>query len=472
MQTLVELLTELKALAATDAADKLQRINQIFGNPRAPAEFQVARHYVAHLLTRAVDAQLDSLDPARRREAITTARLVFPRGAAGRALRRVYHDPDPAVRTLARRAVHKLGLDAVAPSGVRAQIDEGRRFATGWAYGIFATDRATRRRPTRPSRPTALDAYGLPQLATAADVAKLVGVVKLAPLMRPGTDYGSGYVEFEIPKAKGGTRRIAAPRARLRKVQRIVLDQILGRVPTHDACHGFVKGRSTVTNATPHQGAALVVKLDLKDFFPTVHYRRVVGLFQHLGYNAVVASTLAGLTTYRPKLDDGTVVWPGMLPQGAPTSPALANLACRRLDARLAKLAAKYAATYTRYADDLTFSWQAMPEVRIGRFLWWVDAICQDEGFVEHADKRRVLRGKHQQRVTGLVVNVGVHVPRADRKRFRAILHNCEKHGVASQTRGRADFEAYLQGWAAYLHMVDPVAGKPLVDAVKRLLRG
>jgi RNA-directed DNA polymerase len=243
-------------------------------------------------------------------------------------------------------------------------------------------------------------------------------------------------------------------------------------VPMHDACHGFVAGRSTVTNAKPHQKAALVIKLDLKDFFPTVHYRRVCGLFKHLGYSDTVAAVLAGLTTYRPKLPDGTVVWPGTLPQGAPTSPALANLACRRLDRRLSQLAAKYGATYTRYADDLTFSFAKQPDVALGRFLWWVDGICQQEGFVERTDKRRILRNKHQQRVTGIVVNAGVHVPREDRKRFRAILHNCKKHGVASQARGRDDFAAYLAGYAAYVHMVEPALGKKWVDEVDALLDG
>ena len=290
--------------------------------------------------------------------------------------------------------------------------------------------------------------------------------------MRPGTEAGSGYVEFEVPKAKGGTRRIAAPRAPLRKVQRIILDQILAKVPLHDACHGFVPKRSTVTNAEPHQRAALVVKLDLKDFFPTVHYRRVKGLFVYLGYKDEVAATLAGLTTYRPKLPNGAPVWPGMLPQGAPTSPALANLACRRLDHRLSRLAEKYGAAYTRYADDLTFSWKTLPEIRLGRFLWWVDGICQQEGFTERADKRRILRTKHQQRVTGVVVNAGVHVPRADRRRFRAILHNCRKHGLASQARGRDDFEAYLAGYAAYVHMVEPALGTKLLAEVEQLTKG
>jgi RNA-directed DNA polymerase len=212
------------------------------------------------------------------------------------------------------------------------------------------------------------------------------------------------------------------------------------------------------------------VKTDLKDFFPTVHYRRVTGLFVMLGYGAEVAGALAALTTYRPQLDDGRVAWPGVLPQGAPTSPALANLACRRLDVRLTRLAAKYGAAYTRYADDLTFSFPVTPPIAIGRFLWWVDGICQQEGFLEHPGKRRILRAKTQQRVTGLIVNQGVHVPRRDRRRFRALLHNCKRHGLAAQARGRQDFAAYLAGYAAYVSMVQPELGRPWAAEVARLL--
>jgi hypothetical protein len=467
MQTLVELLLELKSLAAGDAPDKLERINKLFADPRAPAEFQVGRHFVSRMLAPNVEAQIASLDPDDRKTAIASARLVFAKSHAARMLRHVFHDPDASVRGLARRTMRKLGLEELTPPALRGS---GRGGPSAWAFGIFASDWVPQRKPKKPARVDALAKYKLPPLKTVGDVQKLVGVDDLDPLMRAGTGPGSGYVEFEIAKAKGGTRRIAAPRQTLRKVQRIILDQILARVPMHDACHGFVEGRSTVTNARPHQGAALVVKLDLKDFFPTVHYRRVRGLFKHLGYSETVAAALAGLTTYRPKLDNGDVVWPGILPQGAPTSPALANLACRRLDRRLAQLAAKYGATYTRYADDLTFSFREMPDIKLGRFLWWVDGICQQEGFIERTDKRRILRRKHQQRVTGIVVNAGVHVPRADRKRFRAILHNCKKHGVASQARGRTDFEAYLAGYAAYVHMVDPELGKQWIAEVDRLL--
>ena len=472
MFTLVELLHELKALATGDDPKKLARINALFANPKNPAEFQVGRHYVAKLLDEEVRRQLDSLDPSDRKDAITCAKLVFPRGDAARALRRVTQDPDPGVRGLARRTASALGLAATAPPDVRFQQGKLGRFAsTGWAFGMFAAVYPVAKKPKKPSRPTAVAQYGLPPLANRAAIAALVGVdqATLRKLMRPGVGPGSGYVEFEIAKAKGGTRRIAAPRKQLRTVQRAILDQILARVPVHDACHGFVAKRSTVTNARPHEGSALVVKLDLKDFFPTVHYRRVRGLFTLLGYSEEVANVLAGLTTYRPK-DGDRVVWPGVLPQGAPTSPAIANLTCRRLDQRLATLARKLGATYTRYADDLTFSFATMPEVRLGRFLWFVDAICEQEGFLERPDKRRILRAKHQQRITGIVVNNGIHVPRADRKRFRAILHNCKKFGVASQAKGRTDFEAYLAGYAAYVHMVEPALGAKWVAEVASLL--
>jgi hypothetical protein len=470
MQTLVELLLELQQLIARGEPDMLAQIAKRFSDPRAPAELQVGRHYAARELAGTVAHQLAGVDPAQRRAAIHAVRQVFPRGEAARVLRRVVNDGDAQVRRLARRTAHKLGLFSVRPPGARTPGDAG----TSWAFGIFPVERE-RWRGVAPSRPSALARYQLPPLTTAAQLAQLVGVDEdaLTQLMRPGAGPGAGYVEFEIAKAKGGTRRIAAPRAPLRRVQRQILDRILARVPVHDACHGFVAGRSTVSNAAPHQGAAVVLKLDLQDFFPTLHYRRVAGLFRSLGYNAEVAGVLAGLTTYRPRLDDGRVVWPGRLPQGAPTSPALANLACRRLDRRLAQLAVRLGATYTRYADDLTFSFARAPEadgISIGRFLWWIDTICLQEGFLERPDKRRVLRNKHQQRVTGIVVNAGVHLPRADRRRFRAILHNCRTHGLASQARDRDDLAAYLAGYAAYAQMVEPALGGRWMREVDALL--
>jgi RNA-directed DNA polymerase len=373
--------------------------------------------------------------------------------------------------------VKKLGLDDIALpdarfDGTRTRI--GRWNPTGWAFGLFRRWGRWNRKAAKPTSIPRLGAAALPAIASHAELLAFLGVddATLKKMMRPGTAPGAAYVEFEVPKAKGGTRRLAAPRGALRKIQRKILDEILAKVPNHDAAHGFIAGRSTVSNARPHVGAAIVVKTDLVDFFPTVHYHRVTGLFAALGYNHAIASTLAAITTYRPKLADGRVVWPGMLPQGAPTSPALANLACRRLDARLAKLAAKFGATYTRYADDLTFSFPKTPDISLGRFLWWVDGVCQQEGFNEHAGKRKILRSKTQQRVTGIVVNQDVHVPRRDRRRFRAILHNVAKNGLPAEAKGRADFAAYLQGYAAYVQMVQPELGKAWVAEVEKLLGG
>jgi hypothetical protein len=296
--------------------------------------------------------------------------------------------------------------------------------------------------------------------------------------MRPGSQTGSPYVDFQIAKARGGKRTISAPRAPLRAIQRQIHTQILARVPTHEAAHGFVQGRSTLSNAVPHVGAALLLKTDIREFFPTIHYWRVRGMFFALGYGEQVSGALASLCTRRPVVDpdgDRRVVWPGLLPQGAPTSPAISNLVCRRLDARLSGLAAKLGGVYTRYADDLSFSFhdaEAVDKLDMGRVFWWIDQILQQEGFAEHPGKRQVLRPHRRQLVTGIVVNEHPAIPRDERRRFRAILANCRKHGIDSQARGRDDFVDMLRGFAAYAFMVSPALGQRWVAEVDELVAG
>lgn len=215
-------------------------------------------------------------------------------------------------------------------------------------------------------------------------------------------------------------------------------------MPVHGVAHGFVKGRSTVTNAQPHVGAEVVLKFDLSDFFPTVHYFRIVGLFASFGYyvsdgkfdsrddSRRIAATLGRLCSYTPSAKQ----WgEGFLPQGAPTSPAISNLICRGLDARLQGLAQRNGGAYTRYADDLTFSFRDRA-TDLGRFRWWVDQICHQEGFFVNQRKFRVIARSQRQCVTGIVVNDELRVPRKERRRIRAILHNCRQHGLDSQMRG------------------------------------
>ncbi|MDY7230843.1 reverse transcriptase family protein [Hyalangium rubrum] len=470
---LVGLLLELKPLMADPEAN-FERITELLERHQGLAEYEVARFYVSRQWLAPVGRMLRSVDPRERLRGVKQVPLLFARANAAGQLRRLVKDPNERVSRAARAAVHKLGLADVSPPDRRFRPPRTPRpmalggwNPTGWNFGIPQARWGSRAKRSPPTTGK------LPALRTRQDVAELVGVKEseLDALMRPGTEAGSGYVEFEVPKRTGGVRRISAPRARLKEVQRALLDKVLAHMPPHEAAHGFVQGRSTVSNAEPHTGATVVVRVDLEDFFPTVHFRRVKGLFQAHGYGDEVASTLAGLTTHRPKLPDGTVVWPGALPQGAPTSPALANLVCRRMDARLTALAKKLGASYTRYADDLSFSFKTPPE-RMGRFLWWVNAILQQEGFTENAPKRRVMRRGLRQRVTGLTVNQQVSIPRSERRRFKAILANCRKHGVASQARGRKDFAGWLRGYAAYVRMVHPELGARWQREVKELLGG
>ncbi len=198
------------------------------------------------------------------------------------------------------------------------------------------------------------------------------------------------YRRFVIPKRGGGERAIWAPLPKLKAAQHWILHHIAEKLPVHGASHGFLSGRSTLTNATTHTNARVVVKMDVKDFFPTVTLSRVRGIFRKAGYRKQVATLLALLCTESPRevteLDGQTyyvALGPRCLPQGAPTSPALTNTLCLRLDRRLTGLAKKLGWRYTRYADDLTFS---LPEShtgkpRLGSLLGLVKRVVEAEGF-------------------------------------------------------------------------------------------
>jgi len=469
--SLVGLLFELKPLLV-DPEKNLDRIAELLQLHNDLAEYEVARFYVSRAVFAPLEKLLRSQDPADRLRGVRLIPLLYARGQAASHLRRLVKDSNSRIAAMARAAVQKLGISEVAPPDRRYDTPKypnmpGGWNTTGWYFGLFK-DRFRFRRGKAAA--TNAPKHPVPPLKTRADVAKLVGLksTELPSLMRPGTGPGSAYIEFGIPKRTGGVRRISAPRKKLKAVQRAILKNILEKIPAHDAAHGFVEARSIVSHATPHVGASVVVRIDIEDFFPTVHYRRVEGFFAN-HYPSEVARLLAGLTTHRATLAEDAVIWPGALPQGAPTSPALANLVCRRLDARLTALAKKAGAVYTRYADDLTFSFRDPPG-KLGRFLWWVNCLLQQEGFAENVKKRRVMRKGGRLRVTGLVVDRRVAIPREERRTFKAILFNCKKHGLASQARGREDFPAWLRGYAAYVRMVHPELGEKWQREVEALL--
>lgn len=298
-------------------------------------------------------------------------------------------------------------------------------------------------------------------------------------------DTGSHYRTWTIPKRDGSARTITSPKRKLKAAQRWVLRNVLDRLPVHGAAHGFLAGRSIVSNASLHAGADVVIKVDIKDFFPTVTWRRVRGVFRKAGLSEQVATVLALLCTEAPReLVDfrGRVrhvaVGPRSLPQGAPTSPALTNILCARLDRRMSGLARTFGFRFTRYADDLTFSWHRpsapsdeFPRAPVAGLLHGVREILRAEGFNIHPSKTRISRAGGPQMVTGLVVNqcdgALARVPRDTIRALRAAIHNREKGRVSKP----GETLAQLKGLAAFVHMTDPVRGRAFIDKINALER-
>ncbi len=326
-----------------------------------------------------------------------------------------------------------------------------------------------------------LRANKLPILNDGADIANAMGITInqlrfLAFSRRVATV--SHYVRFHIPKKTGGVRSISAPLPRLKQAQQWILDNILEKIVLHSNAHGFRRGRSIITNAQPHVGALVVINLDLQDFFPSISYRRVKGIFCSLGYAEAVA-TILGLICTEPAVTqvelDGRNYFIAQseryLPQGAPSSPALTNLLCRRLDRRLAGLANSRGFAYTRYADDLTFSTINPEKLRdIGNILQGVRSIVAHEGLVIHPDKTRILRSSQHQEVTGVVVNEKLNVSRSTLKKFRATLYQIEKDGLAGKKWGKgSDLLMSIEGFANYVAMVNPIKGHDFLAQVKQI---
>ena len=281
----------------------------------------------------------------------------------------------------------------------------------------------------------------------------------------------SHYALFTIPKKRGGRRVLASPKTRLRQAQRWIAQEILAKQTPHSAAMAFSPGASVVKNAEPHVGKAVVVKVDLQDFFPSLGVKRVKHYFESIGYGEGIATILALLCTDCPRVCvefDGerkfVAVGPRGVPQGALTSPALSNLLVRKLDARLLGASQKLGFVYTRYADDLTFSHdeQSAP---VGLLLTLVRQIVAEEKLTVNEKKTQVLRASDRQIITGLVVNgeEGVRLSRDDMRKFRAILHHCDTDGFDAMTlRLGRSAQAYCQGYLAFVRMVRPALAEKL----------
>jgi hypothetical protein len=372
----------------------------------------------------------------------------------------------------------------------QAPADAPRELAA-YLQGCVAWDTAWRQRrpprvvtwtpvPTRMNRP-AWPVTDLPDLAALcllldidhcelawfADVRGLESGV-VAPLRH--------YRWTALPK-RSGVRLVAAPKPRLKEIQRRLLRHVFAPIPVHEAAHGCVPGRSVRSAVQSHAGAAVLIRADLTSFFGSIAAGRVWELLRVAGYPEAVAHSITGLvTTVVPvslvramRGDIDARVRRGLavphLPQGAPTSPAVANSVAFTLDRRLAGLAARFGARYTRYVDDLLFSGSPSLRRSRGRFLERVDEIARSEGFRLNAAKTAAMGNARRQAALGAVVNTRPTVPRQERDALRAILHNCAVHGWRGQQRGEPDLRAHLLGRISWVNGLDPEFGTKLRTA-------
>jgi RNA-directed DNA polymerase len=295
--------------------------------------------------------------------------------------------------------------------------------------------------------------YGLPAIDDLSDLAQ-VSRLSNGLLYKLAKYSDRFYRIIQIRKKAGGRRTISQPSRTLKAIQAWILRNILDRLHVSAACKGFERGQNIRDNALSHDRANAILCCDIENFFPSVTAKQVYYIFREIGYNKTASGLLTSLCTLR-----------GGLPQGAPSSPKLANLACIRLDARLLGYAGKRGMIYTRYADDITLSAAKAPAVC--KAVHVVRRIIQSEGFSLNEAKTRIAGPSRRRVVTGLVLSeAGVGIGREKCRTIRAMLHALCKMppDKTSDTKVRQ-----VGGWLAFVRSVDPKRADSLKSYLMKL---
>ena len=452
--------------------------------------------------THSRSAPLPSLIPTRRQRAADVVAYAFCDGAwspdamARRAAHDLSIDPTGWLHRLASELVEafpsapsfrngrfRAAIEVALANPRRAAAPELDEWLDGW------NDDFERRWPrlARLEEPAAMEQqrWSVPALDTPTALAGFLGIdprhldwyADVRSLERTADEEDLRHYDYHWrTKRRGGARLVEAPKQNLKYLQRRVLREILDRIPPHDAAHGFRAGRSIQSFAAPHTGRRLVIRMDLRHFFTSVPVGRVFATYRSAGYPDAVAHALTGLATnatphwvlqaHPAGAVDGLVaamLRGPHLPQGAPTSPALANLAAFALDVRLTALARRFDATYTRYADDLAVSGDERFAAAAPRFMTIANEIVQDEGFAIHPAKTRWQRSHQRQVLTGTTVNRHLNTDRADYDRLRAQLHEAIHHGpAAANRREHPNFRAHLEGRIGHVQATNVVRARKL----------
>jgi hypothetical protein len=247
------------------------------------------------------------------------------------------------------------------------------------------------------------------------------------------------YHSFTIPKRNGTLRTIDSPSDVLLYIQRWIYNNILKNVKLDDNCMGFRAGYSIKNNVDKHLHKNIILKMDLKDFFPSICKKRVISVFRNIGYSPKISFILASLCTLEDKL-----------PQGVPTSPYLSNIIAKRLDIRLKSLCKKFDLQYTRYADDITISGNSLPK----KIINYIEEIVKNEGFEVNEKKTRLLYKNNRRIITGISISSNkLTIPKKNKRDIRQSIFYIKQFGISNHLKKKKITDPiYLERLLGYLY--------------------
>ena len=305
--------------------------------------------------------------------------------------------------------------------------------AIGVLFALFVLARLKKRKPAQ-RKPAQREPSPFAHRFDADELARRLEM-SLEDLQKASPEYRTAV----IPKSSGGERGLEIPDETTRDLQRKILRRVLSALECHPFACGFERHTSIVDAALPHVGKDVIIKLDVRRFFESTTENRIRAYFEDIGWASDAADLLVRLTCHN-----------GHLPQGAPTSPRLSNLVNSPMDAGLLHLAKLHDGSYSRYADDITLSFDLRSGRRIRGIIQAARRIARSYGYALHGGrKQQVLRQHQQQRVLGLVVNSQVALPRKTRRLLRSVEHRLASGREATLTPEQ------LAGWKAFAVMVE-----------------
>ncbi|MDD4215048.1 MAG: retron St85 family RNA-directed DNA polymerase [Bacteroidales bacterium] len=283
-----------------------------------------------------------------------------------------------------------------------------------------------------------LNLLGLPVIQTISDFSKITHISKYT-IYQLSYNADKHYKTYPIKKKSGKPRIINQPSRKLKALQSWILVNILNELKVSSSCKGFEKGSSTVDNVEPHKGANTILTIDLKDFFPSIKRNQVYTIFKIAGYNKTISTILTNICTYN-----------GILPQGSPCSPKLANLVAWSLDLRIQGYVGKRGINFTRYADDLSFS--GLSPGKIVKIIPMIKTIIEDEKFNINKKKTRVAGAARAKKITGLIISNDTYgIGKQKYLELRSKIYHLTM--PSEQTNNNLLNE--VSGWLSYLNSVD-----------------